>query len=542
MKNIIEKRSTQAVLVGILIFILLLATAKDIGLTWDEPAYIAAARSYTGWYQEFFTHPGQALSDEVISQYWDVNHEHPPLDKIWSAFVFSIAKPFTDDLTAHRMGNMVLSAVLFGLVFYLMSREYGNLVGYASVGALLTMPRFFFHAHLSALDVPATFSFFAMIFFFWITLQKKDWKWGLLLGLIWGLALAIKINVIFVPIIIGIWWLIFSREMRIFWRVAIMGFSAIPIFWFSWPWLYHNTIDRFVEYILFITVNHHKIGQYYLGQFYMPPPWHFAFVMLWAVLPLGITILYFTGIVKVAKSGKENKLGWLILISAIIPLLALAIGKSMVYDNDRLFMASFPFLACLAGLGFGWLVDIWKGFTEKTTKRYLQPVGITALMLLAFMPPIIVGAQQYPHLLSYYGEGVGGLRGADKMGLETTYWCETYSLALPFINEQAEPGDRIWVDPWSHDTLIYMQMEGLLRDDVKILSPSPTTSIFGEDAPQPVSLPIQLSDWIIVQHRQTSLGEEAENNQALSYLAYLDKVYEYSYDGVTIFTLYKSNR
>jgi 4-amino-4-deoxy-L-arabinose transferase-like glycosyltransferase len=542
MKHFFSKKGTQAVLVGVFVLIILLVTAKDIGLTWDEPAYIAAARSYTGWYHEFFTHPGQALSNEVISQYWSANHEHPPLDKIWSAFVFSIVNPFTDDLTAHRVGNMILSAILFGMVFYLMAREFGYLVGYVSVGALFTMPRFFFHAHLSALDVPATFSFFAMIFFFWLTLEKKNWKWGLFLGLMWGLALSIKINVIFIPVVIGIWWLIFRREMRIFWRVAIMGFSAIPVFWFTWPWLYHNTIDRFVEYILFITVNHHQIGQYYLGRFYMPPPWHFAFVMLWAVVPLGLTILYFTGIFRVAKSGKHNQLGWLLIISALVPLLALAIGQSMVYDNDRLFMASFPFLACLAGLGFGWLVELWNGFAEKYKNQYVKPVGIVILILLAFLPQIIVGAKLYPHLLSYFGEGVGGLRGATKMGLETTYWCETYSMAIPFINEQAEEGDRIWVDLYSHDTLIYMQMEGLLRDDVKILSPYPQVSEFGENAPQPVALPLQKADWFIVQYRQTALGSETWDNPELNFLFDQEIVFEYSFDGVPIMILYKATK
>jgi 4-amino-4-deoxy-L-arabinose transferase-like glycosyltransferase len=542
MKRIVQKKSTQAVLVGIIILILLLVSAKDIGLTWDEPAYIAAARSYTAWFGELFTHPGQALSDESIQQYWSVNHEHPPLDKIWSGLVYTLVQSMTDDLTAHRVGNMILTAVLFGMVFYLMASEYGSVTGFASVAALFTMPRFFFHAHLAALDIPAAFSFFATLFFFWVTLKKKNWKWGLLLGLVWGLALATKINAVFVPVVIGIWWLVFSREMRVFWLVAIMGFSAIPVFWLSWPWLYHQTIDRFVEYIQFITVTHHKIGQYYLGQFFMPPPWHFAFVMLWAVLPLAITILYISGIVKVAKSGKDNKPGWILIISAIIPLLALAIGQSMVYDNERLFMASFPFLACLAGIGFTWFVELWKRAASKIGKPNLESIGIAVLILLSFLPQIIIAGTQYPHLLSYYGAGVGGLRGATAMGLETTYWCETYHMAIPMINEQAQPGDRIWVDPWSHDTLIYYQMEGVLRDDLKILSPSPTTSVLGSDAPQPVSLPIQMANWYIYQHRQTSWGTEVENNPILDMLDHLDKVYEYSYDGVPIMTLYKSNR
>src|SRR5687767_8919687 len=103
---------TTAVLISISVFILLVATAPSIGLTWDEPAYIAAARSYSSWFGQVFTTPSEAFSEDAITNAWQVNKEHPPLDKIWSRVVWSVARNFTEDLTAHRMGNMILVAVL----------------------------------------------------------------------------------------------------------------------------------------------------------------------------------------------------------------------------------------------------------------------------------------------------------------------------------------------------------------------------------------------------------------------------------------------
>jgi len=38
-----------------------------------------------------------------------------------------------------------------------------------------------------------------------------------------------------------------------------------------------------------------------------------------------------------------------------------------------------------------------------------------------FAPHLTITAHMYPHLLSYYSEAVGGLRGATRLGLETTY-------------------------------------------------------------------------------------------------------------------------
>jgi 4-amino-4-deoxy-L-arabinose transferase-like glycosyltransferase len=539
MKSLNLQRWGVPVLITILVFVLLFATARDIGLTWDEPAYIAAARSYMGWFEQVFADPKAAFSEDGVTNAWKVNSEHPPLDKIWSGAVWSVARNFTNDLTAHRMGNIILVAVLAGLLYLLIRDAYGQVAGLAAVGALFTMPRFFFHAHLSALDVPAAVSVFIVTFAFWKTIERKNWAWGLLLGLLWGLALATKINAVFVPVTLGLWLLIVRRELRLFARLIIMGITAIPVFVAAWPWLYFQTIERLTDYIGFVTDEHWEIGQFYLGEFFMPPPWHFGFVMLWAVLPLGLTILYFAGIFSGGTGKRDGGLSWLLFLSALTPILAISTGKSMVYDNERLIMVSFPFLAGLAGVGFGWIVSGWEKLSARWSRPFVSQSGVVVLVVLAFVPQLITMIGLYPHYLSYYGESVGGLAGATRMGLETTYWCETYNLAFPYINEHAQPKDRIWSDPWSHDVLIYYQTQGYLRDDLVILAPFPVKSILGTDAPSPVAMPMTSADWYISQHRQSTLGYEGEDNSIFRLLKKKEIVYEYRFDGVPIFTLYK---
>ncbi len=530
----------SAILLAVLVFLLLLGTAPQIGLTWDEPAYIAAARSYMGWFEKAFTDPALAFSEKGIESSWTVNHEHPPVDKVWSGVLFNLSQHWTDDLTAHRVGNMLLVAILAGLIYLWMAKDFGRVAGFAAVAALMTMPRFFFHAHLAALDVPAAFSVFAVTFAFWKTLTKPSWAWGLLLGLIWGLALATKINAIFVPVVFGLWWLIFRRDAKTLLRCVIMGLTAIPVFFLVWPWMYVHTLERIVDFLVFMTSGHYLIGQYYLGQFFMPPPWHFSFVILWAVLPLGLTLLYMLGIFRTVRVKEDRALGGLLILSALVPILALASGKTLVYDNDRLMMATFPFLACLAGVGFNRLVTLWQSFAQRFSQPIYRGVGLALLIGMAFAPQTVSIVRLYPHLLSYYGESVGGLPGATRMGLETTYWCETYTLALPILNEQAEKGDKIWADPWSHDVLIYYQTQGRLREDLVILSPANVVSILGPDAPQPVMKPMGVADWFLFQHRQTALGPEVENSVILKTLARQTPVYEYAYDDVPVFTLYQA--
>jgi 4-amino-4-deoxy-L-arabinose transferase-like glycosyltransferase len=133
-------RLGTAILISVFVFMLLLVTAKDIGLTWDEPAYIAAARSYMGWYGQVFTNPKEAFREEVITKAWEINHEHPPLDKIWSGAVWTLARNFTNDLTAHRMGNMLLVAALAGFLYLLIRDAYGCRVTYHAAFFLSCTP------------------------------------------------------------------------------------------------------------------------------------------------------------------------------------------------------------------------------------------------------------------------------------------------------------------------------------------------------------------------------------------------------------------
>ncbi len=528
-----------AILVSVLVFAILWLTSPDTGLTWDEPDYIVASESYTRWFQQAFNHPEIAFKEKMITNAWQVNHEHPPLDKVWSGALWYLTKNFTDDLTAHRMGNMLLSAALAGLLYLWIRDGFGRAAGLAAVAALFSMPRFFFHAHLAALDVPTAFSIFITTFVFWKTLDRRHWAWGLLLGLVWGLALATKINAIFIPLILGAWVILFRRQFRLILRLFIMAVSALPVYILVWPWLYTDTLEKLKTYLGFMTKDHTLIGQYYLGDFFMPPPWHFTFVMLLAVLPLGLTLLYLAGIIRSAKWKQDHGLGMLFFLAAFIPVLAFASGKSLVFDNDRFLMSSFPYLAGLAGIGFKWLISAWGSFAQRFTPKIWRRAGYVALIALAFLPQLISMARLYPHYLSYYSEAVGGTAGASRLGLESTYWCETYQLALPILNEKAQPGDVIWVEPWSHNVMLYYQRAGFLRNDLRILTEASASDLLGANARMARGTSIRSADWWVFQNRQTMFGRQGLKSPILAELARHEVVYQYTFNGVPIFTLYK---
>jgi 4-amino-4-deoxy-L-arabinose transferase-like glycosyltransferase len=515
---------TIAVLLAVLTVVLLTATAPDIGLTWDEPAYIVASESYAAWMAKLFTRPRYALSAESIRHYWAVNHEHPPLNKVWGGLIWSVARFVLDDLTAHRLGNIVLVGVLVALLYRLVSEELNETAGLAAVGALLTMPRFFFHAHLAALDVPAAFVVFVTVFAFWRTREQESPAWDVLMGGIWGLAMATKINAVLLLPAMLLWAVLVQRRRYLFRRIVLMGIIGLPLSLGVWPWLYREFVPRLIEYVLFITVDHWPIGQYYLGRFYMPPPWHFCFVITLAVVPLTTTVLYVLGIIRVARQEALRAFGGLLVICALVPLLALAIGQTMVYDNDRLFMPAFPFLAALAGVGFDWLVRALRG----------RALALAAVTIVAFAPHVILAADLHPHLLSYYSEAIGGLPGAVRMGLETTYWCETYAEALPYLNAHARPGDAVWVENWSHDVLFYYQLHGLLDDRLRVAQPRRGSSVFYREGIAGHEIFLDDADFVVVQYRQTGFRDETKD-----WLQGRKPVHQLNHRGIPLLEIYE---
>jgi len=500
----IDSRTNKliALLLAIFTILVLLATAPQIGLTWDEPTYIVAAETYPAWYAELIAQPSYALSTEEISRYWSTSHEHPPLSKAWSGFVWLGARHFLDDLTAHRLGNILIVSVLVMLLYLMVAQDYGSLAGLVAAFALLTMPRFFFHAHLAAIDVPVTAMIFAVIYTFWLGHSHPGLKWTLLLGFVWGLALATKINALFIPpIALSAWALVFQRRRYLFIRLALMGLIGVGFFILSWPWLYHDLWKHLTGYIGFMTTSRLPVEQYYFGQLYAPPPWHFPFIITIVVVPFSILLLATVGAISMVRHREDRPLGGLLLLGTFICLVIFTSRLGQVFDNERFMMPVFPYLAALAGIGFVRTIPTIHSFLTKWRIQVRRNQLIAVMIMLVFVPHLLLASDLYPHLLSYYSEAIGGAYGAKLLGLETTYWCETYSEVLPYLNTHARPGAVINAE--CEDVMIYYQLHGLLRLDLQIANGPDAVSAFPDFRLNPSTF--KEADYVVIQDRQSGL-------------------------------------
>jgi 4-amino-4-deoxy-L-arabinose transferase-like glycosyltransferase len=452
--------------------ILLIVTSPHIGLTWDEPTYIVAAKTYLSWFEKLFSQPGLALSSDGVHEFWVFNSEHPPFSKVWSGFIWLGAQHIFDDLTAHRLGNILLVSGLIALLYWMVAQEFGRIAGLVAGFALLTMPRFFFHAHLAALDVPVAVMIFTVIYIFWVGHQRHGFRWTLLLGFMWGVAIATKINALFIiPIVLSFWTLIFRPHRYLIVRLLVAGLISIFIFILSWPWLYYNTYDRVLNYLGFMTTGRpFPMVQYYFGELYSPPPWHYPFVMPVIVVPITLVILFGLGTYYSYRNKNNRPFGGLLFLGGLISVLVLASGQGQLFDNDRLIMPAFPFIAALAGIGFVKIIPVIIQLASTRGKTLNQNWLVSTLIAITFGPHLILSYDLYPHLLSYYSEAIGGAYGAKVLRLETTYWCESYSEALEYLNNHAPPDAVVWGE--CQDVLYFYQLYGKLRSDLHVADSS----------------------------------------------------------------------
>ncbi len=519
-----RKQTLWVSVIGVVgVTLLLWLTVAPLGLTWDEPAYMRAAASYHEWVARLFSEGSLLLKPAILSAYWDYNHEHPPVVKLWYALVGTPLVKTLGLVGAYRFAAMMVSAMLVTVVVVSSLRVVGGWVALAAGIVLLCMPRFFMHAHVAALDVPGALAYIAANLFFWHMRNRREWWVTLLFGVIWGVGIATKINAAFVLPTIGLWWLMYDRRGYLLGRMVLGGLVALVVFVALWPWLWVDTVTRLTDYLLWVTVAHWQIPQWFLGQSLLPPPWYFAPVMAVMVTPLVILLVAVVGGV-VAVPAHRSYLH-LIVLSAVIPLCALMVS-STVYDNERLFMAFFPMIAVLAGYG------LTRGvlFIKKSADHVDWRVWLVGLVLMVGLP-IRDGVRMWPHLLSYYSESIGGLPGAARLDMDHTYWNETYVEAFDYLNVHAPTKATVWIESYSYDVPHTYQLDGRTRADLRFVS-NDGYSAWGMNTTQ---MAMYEADYVIVTYRFAYWTPATRALVASN----TPPVYEIVRDGVPLLRIYR---
>ena len=350
-------------------------------------------------------------------------------------------------------------SLALGVMFSAIRRHFDTVAAFFAVTAILLVPRVFAHAHFATCDGVLMAAWLLAVATF--SLPKRDgtlqFKSHLVLsGIVWGicfgLTLAAKFTgwAICAPILLMI--VVFAVSNRSpkseickqFLPYIVGGCTALIVFFLLNPPLWHRPISGLAD---FFHLNTHR-GQFnvsilFWGRMYdlkNSLPWYNTLVwvaitfptLLLAMLPFGIFRMF-------PRDGQPERIrfSWLIVLNAIVLLVVRAVPGTPPHDGVRLFVAAFPFLAIIAGIGMS---QLW----QLTEKRLIGRLTVV-LVLIVGTSNLIYYAPQW---LSFYNAVIGGVHGASRRGFEPTYyWDALDAEVIGTLNANIDENEKIRFTP-----------------------------------------------------------------------------------------------
>ncbi|MBL8933580.1 MAG: glycosyltransferase family 39 protein [Archangium sp.] len=254
--------------------------------------------------------------------------------------------------------------------------------------------------------------------------------------------------------------------------VAMVALGPI-IFYLHWPYLWHHPVDRFAWYLSF-HLNHEHYTWFYLGELLRQPPFPLGYVLVKTAMtvPTSLFVPMVFGVAwVVVRTFKKTVTMFelIVLANAATSIIILSQPSVPHFGGVKHWFPSMPFLALLAA---GSVVRGVEGLVEwlkpKLPKLELQSafIGVSALL---FIPALIQSVRVYPYGTSAYSELAGGLPGAAAMGMQRQFWANNVTGVLEWINQNARPGERVYLHECHGGQIRDYQRNGMLRNDLRFV-------------------------------------------------------------------------
>lgn len=466
-----------ALFLGLLFFIVAALTVKDYGINWDTINHLPRGQAYlhlflTGQrtypdspkFKYYWQDPNSlAFKPDIpksevprVSLYQaagvDANYflrkdgGHPPLsDILSSAFNYVLFQKLglINDIDSYRLYGIVLAAGLVSLVCYWTSKVHGTLAGVFAAFALATYPLFWSETHFNTeKDIPETVYWSLLLYSLWKGVNTKSWKWLLLSGMLFGLAIGTKFNVLFVVFVV-LPWLLLVKPKILFdkWFLLtsfVAAIIALIIFVGSWPYLWADPVVRIGQVVDFYktigiteTPSTQLVGPF--GTNLYPLHW-----VLYAT-PLVTLVLAVVGLASIAFKKHSDKSGFnlLVVFWLAIPLVRVVWPGATVYGGARQFMEYIPALAICAGIAVDYLYKMLPWGKLK--------LGLVTILGISYLLVVSTLVRIHPNENLFFNSLVGGLSGAKQR--DFPFWGNSFGAAYrqgaQWLNLHAEKGAHL---------------------------------------------------------------------------------------------------
>jgi len=221
---------------------------------------------------------------------------------------------------------------------------------------------------------------------------------------------------------------------------------ALAVMLITWPYLWPNPPARLIESL-------HVMSDYpWPGRVLFNGQYYHSYDLPRSYLPVLLAIqitepIWPLFILSFALLRKNKYLLIITILWFILPLAALIISRSPLYDNFRQIIFILPPVFFVCGLGVDWLF-----------RRLRQPIVQGLIVAALVLPGIIAGVQLHPYEYIYYNSFIGGVRGA-KERFELEYWATSYRAAMDYVNNIAPANGKIFVAGPSYIAAIYSRRD-----------------------------------------------------------------------------------
>ena len=475
-------RRFQGLLLAAAFLAVLLATAGDVGFARDEGFYFQAAREYQRWFDLLADDPGRAIGADAVAAHWRTNSEHPALMKV----LFGLSHRLLHDglgllqpSTAYRVPGMLAACLAVYLLFIWGTAVAGRAAGFFAAAAFALMPRVFYHAHLACFDVPITAVWLLTCYLYWRSLSSH--RFGVAAGAAFGVALCIKLNAFFLPLVLGAHYLVLLALRRLRppaergplpkpWAFVWGLVLAPPIFIGHWPWLWHGTWERLGAYLSFHATHAHYNTAYFGENIIAAPtPVSLPTVMTACTVPTTVLLLTLAGAAIIARrrprseASAQNGFALLAALCAVFPIALISLPSVPIFGGTKHWMPAMPFFALLAGVGAARLA----GVLADRLARLPRSAVIAAALALLLAPPLQQTWTSHPFGLASYVPLVGGAPGAADMGMLRQFWGYTTAGVIPFLNGRVPQQGRVYFHDTAPQSVEMFREDGSLRPDIR---------------------------------------------------------------------------
>jgi 4-amino-4-deoxy-L-arabinose transferase-like glycosyltransferase len=262
--------------------------------------------------------------------------------------------------------------------------------------------------------------------------------------------------------------------------ITAMAVFGPLIFIGSWPYLWHHPVDRIAWYMGF-HAQHVQYTWFYLGRLLRNPPFPLEYVVVVTALtvPTSLFLAMVTGFAGSCARALASVWGrarawaapasWvevLVLVHAVTSIAIISHPDVPHFGGVKHWFPSMPFLAILAGISadraagqlHAWLSRRWPALSTQAVAG-----GLFALLLV---PGAWGTARVHPYGTSSYAELAGGAPGAASLGMQRQFWSNNVTGVLPWINEHARPGERLYLHEVNGYSFRDYQRNGMLRGDI----------------------------------------------------------------------------